>query len=99
MANDQLSQFIIFVYSFYVLLFPLYFSHHSLFEDLIVIHFCIDIYWGDPLGRFLFTLICFQALCKLANLFPSYVFPSMANNTFITGHAFVIHDAFDHFAP
>jgi hypothetical protein len=27
------------------------------------------------------------------------VFPSMANNTFITGHAFVIHDAFDHFAP
>jgi hypothetical protein len=23
----------------------------------------------------------------------------MANNTLIIGHAFVIHDAFDHFAP
>jgi hypothetical protein len=43
------------------------------------------------------VLVHFHVLCGFLNIFPSYLFPSLVNDTHILGLAHVITLAFDHF--
>jgi hypothetical protein len=52
---------------------------------------------GDPLGEELFVLAHFRALHSTANHFPSYLFPSITNDTHIIGPLSIISFAYEHF--
>ncbi len=51
---------------------------------------------GDPLRGFLFALAHYQALLKTIAQAPSYVFPSLMDNTHVVGPLNKITLAFDH---
>ncbi len=52
---------------------------------------------GDSLGWVLFTLAHCRALRLIANHFPSYLFPSIANDTHIIGPFSIVSFAYEHF--
>jgi hypothetical protein len=51
----------------------------------------------DPLGGALFVLSHFKALCFTTNHFPSYLFPSIANDTDIIHPPSILSFACEHF--
>ncbi len=66
---------------------PLYFSKASRHRDLIIISSKFGTRQGDPLGGLLFTLAHLCILCPIATTHPTFVFPSLANDTHIVGLA------------
>jgi len=52
---------------------------------------------GGPLGGALFILTHFRALCSIANRFPSYVFPSIIDDTHIISCPSIISSQYEHF--
>jgi hypothetical protein len=55
------------------------------------------IHLHHPLGRALFALIQFRALCSIISCFPSYLFPSIANDTHIISPPLIISSIYEHF--
>jgi hypothetical protein len=52
---------------------------------------------GDSLGWALFVLAHFRALHSVFNHFPSYLFPSIADDTHIIGPFSIVSFAYEHF--
>jgi hypothetical protein len=53
---------------------------------------------GDPLDGLLFALTHFHAFHNLVMHFPSYLFPSIIDDTHIIGLVLVVSWAFHHFS-
>lgn len=64
---------------------PQYSSHAFIHDDLIVILFKFSTWQGDLLNKMLFALTHFRIFCLTITLHPTFVFPSLANDTSIVG--------------
>jgi hypothetical protein len=93
----DIIQFILFVHAFYAFESPLFYSHYNCEGDVIIIPFVMGIHQSDPLGEALFTLAHFRALHSTTNHFPSYLFPSIINDTHIIGPPLIVSSAYEHF--
>jgi hypothetical protein len=62
---------------------PLFYNHCNCDGDVIVIPSAMGTHQGDPLRKALFALTHFKALCFTTNHFPSYLFPSIMDDTHI----------------
>jgi hypothetical protein len=90
-ASGDIVQLIPFVHAFYAFEFPLFYSHHNREGDVIVILSAMGTHQDDALGKTLFALAHFKALCSIASHFPSCLFPSIADNTHIIGPLLLYH--------
>jgi hypothetical protein len=70
-----------FICAFYAFESPLLCSHCNCEGDVTIIPFAMGTRQGDPLGGTLFVLAHPKALHSIAIHFPSYIFPSIANDT------------------
>jgi len=61
-------------------MFPLFYNHCNREGNVIVIPSTMGTNQGNPLGGALFILVYFRALYFTFNYFPSYLFPSIAND-------------------
>jgi hypothetical protein len=52
---------------------------------------------GDPLGRALFILAHFKVLHYIINHFPSYLFPSITDDTHIISPFSIVSSIYEHF--
>jgi hypothetical protein len=52
---------------------------------------------GDPLGRAVFALTHFRALCFIANQFPSCLFPSIIDDNHIINPLSIVSSTYEHF--
>jgi hypothetical protein len=95
-TSQDIIQLIPFVHAFYVFEFPLFYSHCNWECDVIVIPFAMGTCQGDPLGKALFILVHFKALCSTTNHFPLCLFPSIANGIHIIYPFSITSSAFDH---
>jgi hypothetical protein len=77
---------------------PLFFNRHSFLGNMFIIQSSISTHQGDLLGGLFFLLIHFRTLCSLTSLFPSYLFPFVANDTHIIGPTSIVSQAFHHFS-
>jgi hypothetical protein len=91
-------QLIPFIQSFYAPQHPFLFSHHFIIGNLFIIQSFIGTRQGDLMGGPLFVLIHFHALCSSTSLFPSCLFPSVANDTHIIGPTLIVSQVFHHFS-
>jgi hypothetical protein len=80
-ACGNIIQFIPFVHASYAFGFPLFYNHHNRESNVIVIPSAMGTHQGNPLGGTLFILAYFRALHSTSNYLPSYLFPSIANDT------------------
>jgi hypothetical protein len=71
--------------------------HHNRESDVTVIPFTMGTHQGDPFRRALFTLTHFRALHFIANDFPSYLFPSIVNDTHIICFFSIVSFAYEYF--
>jgi hypothetical protein len=62
-----------------------------------VIPSTIETHQGDILIRVLFFLGHFRTLCSIVNRFPSYLFPSIEDDTHIVGLFPIVSFAYEHF--
>ncbi len=76
---------------------PLFYNHHNHEGDVTIIPSIMRTYQGDPLGGALFALAHFKALCSIINHFPSYLFPSIVNDTHIISPLSVVSYVYEHF--
>jgi hypothetical protein len=90
-------QFIPFIHAFYAFEYLLFYSHQNREGDVIVIPFAMGIHQGDPLGRALYALAHFRALCSTTNHFPSCLFLSIADDIHIIGPLSIVSCAYEHF--
>jgi hypothetical protein len=60
-----------------------FYNHYNHEGDVTFIPFTMETHQGDPLGRAIFALTHFKALCFTTSHFPSYLFSSIANDTHI----------------
>lgn len=95
--GGQLFHVIPFIYSFCALQLFLFFSHHSFQGDLFVIKSFIGTYQGDLLGGLFFAPTHFHTFHNSIGIFMSSLFPSIANDTHIIGHASIVFQIFHHF--
>jgi hypothetical protein len=90
-------KFILFVHAFYVFESLLFYNHHNCEGNVIVIPFAMEICKSDPLGKALFTLAHFRALCFTTSHFPSCPFPSIINNIHVIGPYYIELFTYEHF--
>jgi len=98
-ACGDIVQFIPFVHASYAFESPLFYSHCNCEGDVIIIPF-VMVHQGDPWGEgggALFALAHFRTLHSIANHFPSYLFPSIANDTHIIGPPSIVSSTYEHF--
>jgi hypothetical protein len=93
----NIIQFIRFVCAFYASESPLFYNHHNREGNIIIIPSITRTQQGGPLGRALFILAHFRALCSIANRFPSYVFPPIIDDTHIIGPPSIVSSPYEHF--
>ncbi len=86
-----------FVRVFYALKFLLFFSHHFFSRDLFVLFLSIGVHQVDPFVRPFIFLAHFHALCCSSKVFPSCLFPSLADDIHILSFAHIVSSIFDHF--
>jgi len=84
-TSGDIIQFIPFVLTLYAFESPLFYNHHSRDNDVTVIPSAMGTHQGDPLGRALFVLAHLKTLRSTTSHFPSYLFPSITDNTHIIG--------------
>jgi len=96
-VGGNIIQFIPFVHAFYAFECPLFYNHNNHESNIIVIPSIMGIRQGGPLGRALFVLAHFRALCSIANRFPSYVFPSIVDDTHIINPPSIVSSPYEHF--
>jgi hypothetical protein len=82
---------------FYAFEFPLFYNHHNHENEVMVISSTMGTHQGDPLGRALFSLTHFKALCSITNHFPFCLFPSIGNDTHIINLLSIVSSAYEHF--
>jgi len=82
-VGGDIMQLIPFVYAFYAFKSPLFYSHYSHDGDVMVIPSTMGIHQTNILRRALFTLTHLRVLHFTIGRFPSYLFPSIANDTHI----------------
>jgi hypothetical protein len=95
-ANGDIMQRIPFVRAFYAFEFPLFYNHHNCEGDVIVIPSVLGTHQNDLLGKALFALAHFKAFCFITNHFPSYLFPSIADDAHIIDHFSIISFVYEH---
>jgi hypothetical protein len=95
--SGDIIQFIPFVHAFYTFESPLFYSHHNREGDVTIIPSAMGTLQSDPLGGSLFVLAHFRVLCFTASHFPSYLFPSIVNNTHIIGPPSIVSSTYEHF--
>ncbi len=93
----QLIPFIRAFYAFYAFEYLLFYNHHNHEGDVIVIPFAMGICLNNPLEWALYALTHFRVLNFIANHFPSCLFPSIIDDTHITGPLFIVSCAYEHF--
>jgi hypothetical protein len=76
---------------FYAFEFPLFYNHHKHEGDVTFIPFAMGTHQGDLLGRALFALAHFKALCSITSHFPSCLFPSIVDDIHIIGPPSIIY--------
>ncbi len=67
-------------------------------EGVTIIESSLGMRQGDPLRRLLFVLAHYQTFLNTITWAPSYVFPSLTDDTHIMGPLSEITCAFDHFS-
>jgi len=82
---------------FYAFEFPLFYNHHNHENDVMVISSMMGTHQGDPLGRALFPLTHFKALCSITNYFPFCLSPSIGNDIHIINLPSIVSFAYEHF--
>jgi hypothetical protein len=95
--GGDIIQPIPFVCAFYALKSPLFYSHYNCESDVIVIPFAMEIRQGDFLGGTLFVLAHFTALHSTISHFPSFLFPSIVDDTHIIGPPSIVSFVYEHF--
>ncbi len=90
-------QCIPFIHAFYAFESPLFYSRRNCESDVIVITFAMGTNQGDPLGKALFELAFFRALCFITSHFLSCLFPSIVNDTHIISPPFIVSSTYVHF--
>jgi hypothetical protein len=95
-ACEDIIQFIPFVCAFYAFEFPLFYNHHNREGDVTFIPFAMGTHQGDPLGKALFTLAHFKALCSITNHLSSYLFPSIVDDIHIIGPPSIVSSTYEH---
>jgi hypothetical protein len=95
--GGNIIQFIPFVRAFYAFESPLFYNHHNHEGNIIVIPSIMGTRQGGPLGRALFILAHFRALCSITNHFPSYVFSSIVDDTHIISPPSIVSSPYEHF--
>jgi len=96
-ASGDIIQFIPFVHTFYAFESPLIYNPHNHEGDVIFIPFAMGIHQGDLLGRALFTLAHFKALCFTTHHFPFCLFPSIVDDIHIIGPISIVSFGYEHF--
>jgi len=96
-TSGDIIQFIPFVRVFYAFKSPLFYSHCNHENDLTIIPFAMGTHQGDLLGVALFILGHFRALGSIVSHFPSYLFPSITNDTHIIGPPSIISSTYEQF--
>ncbi len=96
-VNGDIIQLIPFVCAFYAFEFPLFYNHHNRESDVMVIPSTTGTHQSDPLGRALFALIHFEALCSITNHFPFCLSPSIGNDTHIINLPSIVSPAYEQF--
>ncbi len=90
-------QLIPFVPALYAFESPLFYSHHNHVGDVLVIFSTMGTREGDLLGRALFALTHFRALCFTTNHFLSCLFPSIVDDIHIIGPPSIVSFTYEHF--
>jgi hypothetical protein len=75
----------------------LFYNHCNYEGHVTIIFITMGTHHSDPLGKALFTLAHFWALRFISNHFPSYLFPSITNNTHVIGFSSIVSSAYEHF--
>ncbi len=96
-ASGDIIQFIPFVHTFYAFECPLFYSPHNHEGDVTIIPSSMGIHQGDPSGKALFILAHFKALHSTIHHFPSYLFPSIIDDTHIIGPLSIVSFGYEHF--
>jgi len=96
-ACGNIIQLIPFVCAFYAFEFPLFYNHHNCEGDVTFIPFAMGTHQDDPLGRTLFALAHFTALCSIVNHFPFCLFPSIVDDIHIIGPPSIVSSIHEHF--
>jgi hypothetical protein len=73
----------------------LYIRHHSPFKGLIITHSPINTRQGDQLGGPLFILAHVWTFHNSIDIFLSYLFPFVIDDTHIIGHASIVQYVFN----
>jgi hypothetical protein len=76
---------------------PLFYGHCNYESNVIVIPSAMRTCQGDPLGRALFTLAHFTALCYTISGFLFYLFPSNVNDIHMISSLSIVSFAYEHF--
>jgi hypothetical protein len=95
--SGDIIQLIIFVCAFYAFEYLLFYSHYNRESIIIVIQFAMGTHQGDLVGKALFVLAHFLALCSKGSWYPSYLFPSIIDDINIIGHPSILSFAYEHF--
>jgi hypothetical protein len=98
-TSGNIIQLIPFVHAFYAFESPMFYfyNHYNHEGDVTLIPFTMGTHQGDPLGKAIFSLTHFKALCFTISCFPSCLFPSIANDTHIINPSSIVSSAYEHF--
>jgi hypothetical protein len=96
-ANEDIIQFIPFVYAFYTFEYLMFYSHHNRDDNVLIIPSIIGTCQNDLFKKALFALTHFKALHFLINNFPSCSFPFITNDTHIIGAPSIVSSEYEHF--
>jgi hypothetical protein len=92
--NVDIIQLIPFVRAFYAFEFPLFYNHRNCENNITIILSIMGTHRSDLLKGALFTLTHFKALYSTTNHFPSYIFPSITNDTHIIGPPLIVSSTY-----
>jgi hypothetical protein len=95
-VNGPLVNIVLFTRLFYGAHSYFYYQHGQHVEGVTILESFSSVRQNDPLGGFLFALAHYQTLLKTITRTPSYILPSLTNNTHIVGPMSELSCTFHH---
>ncbi len=96
-ASGDIIHIIPFVRAIYAFESSLFYNHLNCEGNVTIIPFAMGTYQGDPLGRALFVLAHFRALCSTTDYLSSCLFPSIMDDIHIIRPPLIVSSTYEQF--
>ncbi len=96
-ASGDIIHIIPYVRAIYAFESSLFYNHPNHEGNVTIIPFAMGTCQGDPLGRALFVLAHFRALCSITDCFSSCLFSSIMDDIHIIHPPSIISSTYEHF--